>query len=115
MQNPLQRRCSAHLARRRPVLRHPMDHFEEVPVRTAVFVERHGSGKASTGLGVSLGRVRLIATLLSVVAALVLPGTAFAHATLLQTTPANGAVLAKAPKAVTVLFDDGVRLSLIHI
>jgi copper transport protein len=55
--------------------------------------------------------VRLIVTLGAVVAALVLPASAFAHATLLQTTPANGAVLSKAPNAVTVLFDDGVRVA----
>jgi len=47
----------------------------------------------------------------AVVAALVLPAAALAHATLLQTTPANGAVLAKAPKTVTVLFDDSVRVA----
>ena len=111
MQNPLQRRLAAHLAHGRPVLRHPVDHLEEVPVGTAVLIERHGSGKASTGPGASLGRVRLIVALAAAVAALVLPGAAFAHATLLQTSPANGAVLAKAPKVVTVLFDDGVRVA----
>jgi copper transport protein len=111
MQNPLQRRRAAHLTRSRAVLRHPVDHFEEVSVRTAVFIQRHGSGKASTGLRVSLGRVRLVAVVAAIVAALVLPGAAFAHATLLQTTPANGTVLAKAPKSVTVLFDDSVRVA----
>ena len=111
MQNPLQGGRAAHLAGRRPVLRHPVDHLEEVSVGTAVLVERHGSGKASTGHLVSLARVRLIAVLATVVAALLLPGAAFAHATLLQTTPANGAVLAKAPKSVTVRFDDGVRVA----
>jgi copper transport protein len=55
--------------------------------------------------------VRLVAVLAAIVAALVVPGAAFAHATLLQTTPANGVVLAKAPKAVTVLFDDSVRVA----
>jgi copper transport protein len=54
--------------------------------------------------------VRLITALGVIVAALALPGTAFAHATLLQTFPANGAVLAKAPTAVTLAFDDGVRV-----
>jgi copper transport protein len=111
MQDPLQGRRAADLARRRPVLCHPVDHLEEVTVRTAVFVERHGSGKASTGHRVSLARVRLVAVLAAVVAALVLPGAAFAHATLLHTTPANGAVLAKAPTAVTVTFDDGIRVA----
>jgi copper transport protein len=55
--------------------------------------------------------VRLFTVLAAVVAALVLPGAALAHATLLQTTPANGAVLAKAPTAITVVFDDGVRVA----
>ena len=55
--------------------------------------------------------MRLLIALGSVVAALVLPAAAFAHATLLQTTPANGAVLSKAPRPVTVLFDDGVRVA----
>jgi copper transport protein len=54
--------------------------------------------------------VRLITALAAVVAALVLPAAAFAHATLLQTFPVNGAVLAKAPTAVTVTFDDTVRV-----
>jgi len=111
MENPLQRRRTTDLARRRSVLCHPVDHLEEVTVRTAVLIERHGSGKASTGHRVSLARVRLVAVLAAVVAALVLPGAALAHATLLQTTPANGAVLAKAPTAVTVVFDDSVRVA----
>ena len=111
MENPLQRRRTTDLARRRSVLCHPVDHLEEVTVRTAVLIERHGSGKASTGHRVSLARVRLVAVLAAVVAALVLPGAAFAHATLLHTTPANGAVLAKAPTAVTVTFDDGIRVA----
>jgi copper transport protein len=55
--------------------------------------------------------VRVAAALVTVVAALVLPGAAYAHATLLRTTPANGAVLAKAPAAVTVEFDDTVRVA----
>ena len=111
MQNPLERGRAAYLALRRPVLCHPVDHLEEVPVWTAVLVERHGSGKASTGHRVSLVGVRLVTVLAAVVAALVLPGGAFAHATLLQTTPENGAVLTKAPRAVTVVFDDSVRVA----
>jgi copper transport protein len=55
--------------------------------------------------------VRPFAVLAAVVAALVLPGAAFAHATLLHTTPANGAVLAKAPTAITVTFDDSIRVA----
>jgi copper transport protein len=111
MKNPLQGRRATDLARRRPVLCHPVDHLEEVTVRTAVLVERHGSGKASIGHRVSLARVRLLAVPAAIVAALVLPAAASAHATLLHTTPANGAVLAKAPTAVTVVFDDTVRLA----
>ena len=111
MQNPLERGRTAHLALRRPVLCHPVDHLEEVPVRTAVLIERHGSGKASTGHRVSLVGVRLVIVLAAVVAVLVLPAGALAHATLLQTTPENGAVLTKAPPAVTVVFDDSVRVA----
>jgi len=111
MKNSLQRRGTADFARRRPVLRHPVDHLEEVPVGTAVLVDRHGSGKASSGRRVSLARVRLIAALAAVAAALVLPGAAFGHATLLHTYPANGAVLANAPAAITVEFDDSVRVA----
>ncbi|MGN6797602.1 MAG: copper resistance CopC/CopD family protein [Gaiellaceae bacterium] len=55
--------------------------------------------------------MRLTTVLAAVFAALVLPGAALAHATLLQTTPANGAVLVKAPAAVTLAFDDNVRVA----
>src|SRR5512146_1019605 len=106
MKNPLQRRSAADLTRRRSVLCHPVDHLEEVTVRTAVLVERHGSGKASIGRRVSLARVKPFAIVAALVVALVLPGAASAHATMLRTTPANRAVLAAAPTAVTVLFDD---------
>ena len=41
--------------------------------------------------------------------ALAVPGTAAAHATLVRTIPANGAVLAQAPAGIRLLFDDGVR------
>src|SRR4051794_17477644 len=44
-----------------------------------------------------------------VVVALVLPAGAAAHATLVRTEPANGAVLAQGPAAVRVVFDDTVR------
>jgi copper transport protein len=46
-----------------------------------------------------------------VLAALVAPATAMAHATLVRTTPAHGAVLDRAPRAVRVLFDDTVRVA----
>ena len=55
--------------------------------------------------------MRLVTVLAAVAAALVLPAEAFAHATLLRTTPANGAVLANAPATVTVVFDDSVRVA----
>jgi copper transport protein len=38
------------------------------------------------------------------------PAGASAHATLVRTVPANGAVLAHAPRKVTVVFDDTVRV-----
>ena len=55
--------------------------------------------------------MRLVTALAVVAAALVLPGAAFAHATLLHTFPTNGAVLANAPAAITVEFDDSVRVA----
>jgi copper transport protein len=42
--------------------------------------------------------------------ALAFPGSAFAHATLVKTIPANGAVVAKAPSEVRVVFDDVIRV-----
>jgi copper transport protein len=45
------------------------------------------------------------------IAALAFPAAAAAHATLIATTPANGAVLAKAPRLVRVQFDDTIRVS----
>jgi copper transport protein len=46
----------------------------------------------------------------AVLAALALPAAASAHATLVSTSPADGAVLAHAPRAVVVRFDDAVRV-----
>jgi copper transport protein len=46
-----------------------------------------------------------------VAAALLLPATALAHARLLSTDPAAGAVLATGPTEVTVTFDDAVRVA----
>ncbi|HEX5449707.1 MAG TPA: copper resistance protein CopC [Gaiellaceae bacterium] len=43
--------------------------------------------------------------------ALALPASAAAHATLLRTVPANGAVLTRAPVAVRVVFDDTVQVA----
>ncbi|HVU77318.1 MAG TPA: copper resistance protein CopC [Gaiellaceae bacterium] len=53
---------------------------------------------------------RLLVVAVSAVA-LAAPASALAHATLVRTTPENGAVLAHAPRAVTVLFDDTVRVA----
>ena len=44
-------------------------------------------------------------------AALAAPATAAAHATLVRTTPADGAVLQRAPRVVRVEFDDRVRVA----
>ena len=43
-------------------------------------------------------------------AALLAPASALAHASLVQTDPANGAVLARSPAVVRVVFDDVVRV-----
>jgi copper transport protein len=44
-----------------------------------------------------------------VLVALALPGTAWAHATLLRTTPATGQRLASSPRVVTLSFDQSVK------
>jgi copper transport protein len=54
--------------------------------------------------------VRLVVVGLAALA-LAAPGSAFAHATLVRTSPADGAVLARAPAQVTVTFDDTVRVA----
>jgi copper transport protein len=56
--------------------------------------------------------VRRTSPLLLILAlvALAAPAAAAAHATLLRTTPANGSVLTRAPRAVQVLFDDRIRV-----
>jgi copper transport protein len=92
-------------------------------VRAFVFVDRHGSARLAPSLrgtraaGTSPARRRaapphlhrLVA--LALLATLVLPAGAAAHATLLRTVPANGAVLDRAPSVVRVVFDDGVRVA----
>src|SRR4051794_19343769 len=45
------------------------------------------------------------------VATLAAPEAAFAHANLVQTVPANRAVLVRAPARVVVRFDDDVRVA----
>jgi len=47
--------------------------------------------------------------LIGILLALVLPATAWGHATLIRTVPANGAVLAHSPAAVRIVFDDVVQ------
>jgi copper transport protein len=49
------------------------------------------------------------ALLVAVVAALVLPAAAAAHANLVRTSPENGAVLEQAPRQVRIVFDDDVH------
>jgi copper transport protein len=53
---------------------------------------------------------RVLLALLVAAAALGLPAEAFAHARLVRTEPANGAALSTGPPAVTVTFDDAVRV-----
>ena len=82
-----------------------MEHLEEMPVRTLVLVDRHGSGKASAWAR------RCLPAAAAALAALALPAAALAHATLLSTTPENGAVLGASPPRVTMRFDDTVRVT----
>jgi len=53
-------------------------------------------------------RIRLL--ILTVLVALAAPGAAWAHATLVRTSPASGAVFSHAPSAVRVVFDDLVKV-----
>lgn len=48
--------------------------------------------------------------MLIVLAGLAAPATAWAHANLVHTVPANGAVLVRGPAVVLVVFDDSVRV-----
>src|SRR5437868_14677993 len=57
-----------------------------------------------------MGRMRMGRLVVcAVVAALAAPAAASAHANLVRIRPANGAVVATAPGAVRVLFDDAIR------
>jgi copper transport protein len=47
---------------------------------------------------------------IAILAALTLPSAAWAHATLVRTDPANGAVLAQPPAVVRAVFDDTVQV-----
>jgi copper transport protein len=53
--------------------------------------------------------LRLRALLVLLLCGLAFPGSAWAHATLVKVTPEDGAVLAKPPSAVRLVFDDDVR------
>ena len=46
---------------------------------------------------------------IAILAALAAPGVAFAHVNLVRSVPANGAVLARPPAAVRIVFDDSVQ------
>src|SRR5206468_8697148 len=53
--------------------------------------------------------VRIASTALVVLAALIAPAAAWAHASLVRTAPGDGAVLGRSPAVVRVVFDDVVR------
>ena len=55
--------------------------------------------------------LRWIAGLLAAAAVLTFPARALAHATLIRTMPANGAVLARSPHEARFVFDDPVRIA----
>jgi copper transport protein len=61
---------------------------------------------AANNLEVRLHRTALLVAL----AALLAPAAAWAHASLVRTDPGNGAVLARSPDVVRVVFDDVVRV-----
>jgi copper transport protein len=63
--------------------------------------QRHRTRRSGLAAGAALAA--------TVLAALALPAVASAHATLVRTIPADGAVLARAPRTVVVEFDDTVR------
>ena len=108
VQHDLQRPLAAHLARGRPRFSHPVEHLEQMPVGTLVFVNRHRTGRLPGPFRVPSRRVKRAAALFALLA-LAAPSAAAAHATLVRTSPANGAVLTHAPRSVRVFFDDTVR------
>ena len=123
VQNALQRPRAAHLARLRARLHHAVEHLEQMAVRAFVLIDRHGIGKASIEprrhlLGQLPRGARPVASplvrrtiLVTLLVALAAPAGAAAHATLLRTVPANGAVVDRAPALVRIEFDDGVRVA----
>ena len=117
MEDDLERPFPTHLTRGRPCFRHAVEHLEQMTVRALVLIDRHGTGKASSGTCTQPCRVasphvkRAVAVALLAFVALLSPAGAAAHATLIATTPENGAVLAKAPRVVRVEFDDTIRVA----
>jgi copper transport protein len=110
VQNRLERPIAADLASRRRRLGHAVEHLEQMPVRALVLVDRHQGGKATSGLSLRSATVKRVAVTV-VLVALATPAAASAHATLVRTEPASGAVVAAAPSVVRVLFDDTVRVA----
>jgi copper transport protein len=115
MENCLERSRAADFAHLWAGLGHPVEDLEEMAVRALVLVDRHRGGKASSVTSEhpwALPSPQVKRTVVVVaVAALLAPASAAAHATLIRTSPANGAVLAHAPKTVRVQFDDGIRVA----
>ena len=78
----------------------------------AVFIVRRRRGEPSEGQGDRRGVVRrAVALLLALVAGLVAPASAFAHATLQSTIPERGAKLDAPPEEVVFVFDEAVEAS----
>src|SRR5947207_8490711 len=70
---------------------------------------RGGCSCLATSRASFLEALRARALLVALLCSLALPGSAWAHATLVRVTPENRAVLSKPPAAVGLVFDDGVR------
>jgi copper transport protein len=81
-------------------------------VREARPTTGRSAGSASPFARVAsfLAALRVRALLVVSLCALVLPVSAWAHASLIRTVPADGSVLATPPAAVRVMFDDEVRV-----
>src|SRR5919202_729479 len=85
----------------------PRRRYQRVPL---TFLKSCASGAVEPPYGSTMERMRLGRLVAcAVVAALVAPAAASAHANLVRIRPANGAVLAKPPAAVRVFFDDAIR------
>jgi copper transport protein len=86
-------------------------HLEQVPIRTLVLVDRHEKKQDSDGVGPATLAASVLRRLLCVATlALASAQPAWAHATFLRSSPANGRVLDVAPRQVRVLFTDDVRV-----